>query len=256
VAAVTVTAAVLGVVSLVFAAISNPLGGVGGTLAEKTKGMIPDNIKQWLEEIVSSRRKYKIKEKRGSPFKPTKTEAIAYITSTVLLSVCFSYVKVITLNQIWQMLPIFFATSVLVGFIQKFVSITYLRSRGVWSEHKIWPLGLFLFLFSTFAFKVPFSSPTRNEHQSTKLTERSGSLASTFEILISLAFAGLFFLLLEGGYAAIGGAGLVMCVIGSFFGTFPVSPMSGKDIFDHSKRLWAGLFIITLVIFGAWLMLL
>jgi hypothetical protein len=186
---------------------------------------------------------------------PTKPEAIAYITLIVVLAVSYSYVKVITLDQIWALLPVFFATSVLVGFVQKFFAITYMRSQGVWSEHKIWPFGLFLFFFTTFAFKVPFSSPTRNVHQSTKFTERLGAVVSSSEILINLAFAGFFFLLLMVGYPAVGGAGLAMCVIGSLCGTFPISPMSGKDIFDYSKRLWIGLFIITVIIFGAWLLL-
>ena len=78
-------------------------------------------------------------------------------------------------------------------------------------------------------------------------------MVTTSEVLIGLAFAGNFFLLLIGGYAAIGGAGLAMCVIGSFCGTFPVSPMSGKEIFDYSKRLWAGLFVTTVIVFVAWL---
>jgi hypothetical protein len=125
----------------------------------------------------------------------------------------------------------------------------------VWSEHKIWPFGLVLFLFTTFAFRVPFSSPTRNVNQSKKFTEHLGALVAASEILISLAFGGLFFLLLSAGYVAIGGAGLDMCIIGSFFGTFPLAPMSGKEVFKHSKRLWAGLFVATLIIFCAWLLL-
>ncbi len=254
-AAVGVSAVVVGAVSLLFAAISNPLGDEGGTASEKTKGIIPDNIKQWLEEVVSSRRKLDAVEKKGSLFKPTKTETLAYIVLIIVLAVSFSYVKVITLSQIWVLLPVFFATSVIVGFVQKFFSIVYLRSKGVWSEHTIWPLGLVLFLFTTFAFKIPFSSPTRSVH-SKKFTEHLGAIAAASEILISIAFAGLFFLLFRVGYAAIGDAGLSMCVIGSFFGTFPISPMSGKDIFDHSKRLWAGLFITGLIIFAAWLLLL
>jgi YVTN family beta-propeller protein len=255
VAAVGVSAVVLGAVSLVFAALNNPLGEVGGKVGEKTKGIIPDNIKQWLEEVVSSRRKLDAVEKKGSLFKPTKTEIFAYTVSIIVLAISFSYVKVITLDQIWVLLPVFFATSVLVGFVQKFFSIVYLRSKGVWSEHKIWPFGLVLFLFTTFAFKVPFSSPTRNANQSSKFTERLGATVAASGILISLAFAGLFFLLFEGSYTAVGDAGLSMCVIGSFFGTFPVSPMNGKDIFDHSKPLWAGLFTIALIIFVAWLLL-
>ena len=254
VVAVGVSAAIVGIVSVIFSALSNPLGNIGGKTGEKTKGIIPDNIKQWLEEVVASRRKIEAMEKKGSLFKPTKTEVLAYAVAIIVLGISFSYVKVITLSQIWALLPIFFATSVIVGFVQKFFSIAYLRSKGVWSEHSIWPLGLVLFLFTTFAFRVPFSSPTRSV-QSKKFTEHLGAITAASEILISLAFAGLFFLLLKGGYAAIGDAGLSMCVIGSFFGTFPVAPMSGKDIFNHSKILWAGLFITSLVIFVGWLLI-
>ena len=160
-----------------------------------------------------------IGKKTGSPFIPTKTEFVAYVTAIIVLAISFSYVKVITLDQIWEILPVFFATSILVGFVQMFFSIAFMRSQGVWSEHKIWPLGLILFLFTTFAFKVPFSSPTRSVNQSSKFTERLGAIVAASGIFISLAFAGLFFLLFKGGYAAIGDAGLSMCIIGSFFGT-------------------------------------
>ena len=254
---VGVSAAVVGIFSAIFSVVSNPLGSVGGESAEKTKGVIPDNLKQWLEEVVASRRELEAVEKTGSLFKPTGAETLAYIVSIVVLGVSFAYVKIITvstLSQIWVLLPVFLATSFIVGFVQKFSSIAYLRSKGVWSEHAIWPLGLVLFLFTTFAFKVPFSSPTRSVH-SKKFTEHLSATVATSEILISLAFAGLFFLLFKFGYPAVGGAGLSMCVIGSFFGTFPVSPMSGKDIFNHSKPLWVSLFITSLIVFAAWLLL-
>ncbi|MGD0449896.1 MAG: YncE family protein [Candidatus Bathyarchaeia archaeon] len=251
---VGVSTVIVGLVAAIFSSLSNPLGKVGGAPAEKTKGIIPDNIKQWLEEVISSRRETEALEKTGSLFKPTGAEVLAYIVAIIVLGVSFAYVKVITLSQIWALLPVFIATSVIVGFVQKFVSIVYLRSKGVWSEHSIWPLGLILFLFTTFAFRVPFSSPTRSVH-SKKFTERLGAIAATSEILISLAFAGLFFLLWKGGYAAVGDAGLSMCVIGSFCGTFPVAPLSGKDIFKYSKSLWVGLFIATLAVFVAWLLL-
>ena len=254
-AAVGVSAAAVAVISVIFAALSNPLGDSSGKMGEKTKGLIPDNIKEWLEEVVSSRRKLDVIAKKGSLFRPTKTEIVAYIVAIVVLAVSFSYVKVITLSQIWELLPIFFVTSVLVGFVQKFFSIVYLRSKGVWSEHKIWPLGLVLFLFTTFAFKVPFSSPTRSVNEETEFEEKLNANVAASGILISLGFAALFFLLLKGGFAAIGDAGLSMCVLGSFFGTFPISPMSGKDIFSHNKRLWIALFVVTLIIFAAWLLL-
>jgi F0F1-type ATP synthase assembly protein I len=245
----------MGVVAAVFSAISDPLSNVGGSLAEKTKDLIPDRIKDWLAEVVSSRHKEEIEGKKGSPIKPTKVEIAAYITSIVVLGISFAYVKVITLDQLWTLLPVFFITRVLVGFVQKYFSIAYMRSRGVWSEHKIWPLGLVLFLFTTFAFKVPFSSPTRSVHKSKEETERLSAFASMAEILISVAFAAAFFILFLAGFTAIGGAGLAMCIIGSFVGTLPIKPMSGKDIFDYSKSLWAGLFFATLAIFVAWMLL-
>jgi hypothetical protein len=254
VASVGVSVAIVTAASLIFAALSNPLGGLGGTLADKTEGIIPDNIRRWFEEVLSSKRKLEAKEKKGPLFRPTKPEIVAYTVSIIVLAVSFSYVKVITINQIWVLLPVFFATSVIVALAQSFFSIVYLRSKGVWSEHMIWPLGLILFLFTTFVFKVPFSSPTRDVN-SKKFTEKAGAMVSASGVLISLAFAGLFFLLLMGGNTAVGGAGLSMCVLSSFFCTFPISPLSGRDIFDHSKRLWAILFITTMVIFGAWLLL-
>ena len=253
--AVGVFAVVAEVVSLGFAFADNPLGSLDGKAGEKTKGLIPDNIKEWLEENISSKREIEAEEKTKFSLIPTKPEILAYIVSIIIVAVSFSYVKVSSLDQIWELLPIYLATSVLVGLVQKLFSIEFMRSRGVWSEHKIWPFGLVLFLFTTIAFKVPFSSPTRTSHQSKKFTERLDALASASEIIISLAFAGLFFLLLRGGYAAVGGAGLAMCVIGSFSGTFPVAPMSGRDIFDQSKPLWAVLFITTIIVFGAWLLL-
>ena len=244
----------MGVVSAIMSAISNPLGGAGGEVGQKTKGLIPDNVKQWLEEVFSSRHEAAAVEKAGSVFKPTGTEVLAYAVAIIVLGISFSYVKVVTLSQIWLLLPVFLATSVLVGFVQKFFVIAYLRSKGVWSEHSVWPLGLVLFLFTTFAFKVPFSSPTRSVH-SEKHTKRLGAITNVSEILISLGFAALFFVLLKVGFSAIGDAGLSMCVIGSFFGTFPVSPLSGKDIYKFNKPLWAALFATTLAVFVVWLLM-
>jgi hypothetical protein len=228
------------------------LGAVGGAVGERTKGIIPDNMKQWLEEVVASRRKLNAEQRTGSVFAPTKTELLAYLTAIVVLGFTFSYVKVTSLSQIWELLPVFFLTSVLVGFVQKFFSITYVRSKGVWSENKIWPLGLVLVLFTTVALKVPFCSPTRSVH-SEKFTERLGAITSAAEILIGLAFAGIFFLLMKAGLTPVGDAGLSMCVIGSFFATFPLAPMSGKDIFNRSKPIWALLAATTMLIFVGWL---
>jgi YVTN family beta-propeller protein len=255
VVAVGISAIIVGFSSTIFSTIDKPLEGVGGEADEKTRDIIPDSVRQWFEEVVSSRRETEAPDRSGSVLTPTRAELLAYATSVGLLAFSFAYVKVISIGQLWELLPFFLVTGVLVGFVQKFFSIVYLRSKGVWSEHVLWPLGTVLFLFTTVVFRVPFSTPTRSIH-SKKLTEKHGALSSSFEILISVLFAGIFFLLMRIGYVEIGDAGLSMCILGSFFGTFPISPLSGKDIYSYSRKIWAALFLVTFAIFAAWLILL
>ncbi len=264
-AATVVSVAAVGAVALVFAAAGAGIAASGATTAvsaagymgkiiDKIRNLLPDTLKKWLEALLASKRKLAVTEKTGSPFIPTKPEGLAYIVSTLFLALSFSYVKVTDLSQILVVLPTIFATSILVGFAKTFVSIVYARRRGVWTEHKIWYFGLATFIVTTFAFRVPFSSPTRNVYYGPKFTKRMGAILSSAAILMSLAFAGFFGVLLLGGFTVIGGTGLAMCIIGAFFDTFPIEPMSGKNILNHSKALWAGLFAVTLVLYASWLL--
>jgi hypothetical protein len=257
-AAVAPVAAVLatGAVSVAIAAAITPAGLPTGKVTQKTRDLLPETWKKWLSDFISSKRKLAVDEKRGPIFLPTKSEAITYGISIVVLAFSFSYVKVNNLPQILSVLPTILATSVLVGFVKTLVLIAYSRSRGVWTEHKLWYFGLATFIFTTFAFRVPFSSPSRSVHHAAKFTKRLGAILSSAEILISLAFAGFFVVLLVSGFTMIGSTGLAMCIIGAFFDTFPIAPMNGNAIIEHSKILWAALFIVTLVLYCAWLFLL
>jgi len=76
------------------------------------------------------------------------------------------------------------------------------------------------------------------------------------DIIISLAFAGGFYLIMIGGYPAIGSVGLAMCIIGAFFDSLPIPPLNGRTIFNYSKTIWAALFAATLVLYVSWLLLL
>jgi hypothetical protein len=255
VAATVVATIVTGGVSVALATAIAPSGLPTDRVTEKTSDLLPETLKKWLEDFMSSKRKQTVGEKTGSPFMPTKSEAIAYCISIAVLGFCFSYVKVDSLPQIPVVLPTILGTSILVGFVKAFISIVYSRKRGVWTEHKLWYLGLATFLVTTLAFKVPFSSPSRSVHYEPKSTKRLEAIVSSAEIFISLAFAGFFCLLLIGGFKAIGSIGLAMCIIGAFFDTFPIAPMGGRTIFDHSKILWTALFTLTLALYVSWLLL-
>jgi len=253
VAAPIFTGASLGVILALIFALTR--GSMSGELGNQPKDLPSDTIKNWLQDFVSSKRKLTVDEKQGSPFLPTKPEVLAYSLSIVLLSLSFSYVKVSSLNQILIVLPTILATSIIVTFVKTFGEVAYVRSRGVWTEHKIWYFGLVAFAVTTLAFRVPFSSPTRRV-QSKESTPHLEGILSMAEIGLSLVFAAAFFILLEAGFTLIGSTGLAMCIIGAFFDTFPLSPMNGKTLYKYKKKLWVIFFLITLALYFAWLLIL
>jgi outer membrane protein assembly factor BamB len=251
--ATVATVAATGAVSVAVAVANSAVGAPAGKVSKEVGGLLPSALKKWLASFLASKRKLMVDEKRGSIFLPTKSELLAYVSSIVLLAFSFSYVKVSSLGDILAVLPTVFATSILVGFVKAFVTITYTRHREVWTEFKLWYFGLAIFIITTFAFRVPFSSPTRNVNHAPKMTKRLSATLSIFSIGMSLAFAGLFFVLLLAGNKVIGGTGLAMCLIAAFFDTFPITPLYGKKIFDYSKPVWATLFVATLAFYIVWL---
>jgi hypothetical protein len=244
------------IASLIFAAASSApaaTSGFIGKLIDKIRELMPDTIKKWLEDFVASKRKLKVDEKTGSPYLPTKSEAIVYGLSILFSTFAFSYVKINNLDQILIIIPTFFATSILVSFARTYILAVYTRTKGVWTEYKLWPFGLGLFLLSTLAFRTPFSSPTRTVRHSKNFTDKLAGFLSVAAIFITLGFGALFFVLYKSGFALIGGTGLAMCLISAFFDTFPFEPMGGKDVYKYNKTLWAILFVITLGLYALWI---
>ena len=245
------------IASLIFAAVSSaPAGAASGffsRLIDKARELIPNTIKKWLEDFIASKRKLKVDEKTGSPYLPTKSEAIVYGLSILFSTFAFSYVKVNSLDQILIIIPTFFATSILVSFARTYILAVYTRRKGVWTEYKLWPFGVGLFLLSTLAFRTPFSSPTRTVRHSKNFTERLAGFLSVAAIFITLGFGAFFFVLYKSGFVLIGGTGLAMCIISAFFDTFPIEPMGGKDIYKYNKAIWGILFAVTLTLYALWI---
>lgn len=242
-------------VASVVVAASTAQGVPTDKLVKEFQKVLPSGVKSWLSSFVASKRKLKVEEKTGSVFKPTKPELLVYVLAIAFMTVSFAYVKVEQLADIFIVLPTFFATSILVAFSKTFISIVYSRHKGVWTEYKLWYFGIALFLITTFALKTPFSKPARSVSYSPKYTAKIGASIAVMSILLSLAFAGMFLTLIAGGFVLIGSAGLAMCIIDALFDTFPVAPMNGKMIFKVSKKVWLLLFLTTLSIYIAWLLL-
>jgi Zn-dependent protease len=173
----------------------------------------------------------------------TKFEVVAYAVSLSVLTFAFAYVKAPTLNEILVVIPTVLVTSIIVEFTKNYVISVVARMKGVWTEHRLWYFGLVLFLFSSFVFRVPFSSPSRLTHNAPKFTKKSLGLVSAAQVLVAFAFAVVFYGLFISGYTLIGNIGIVMCLTMAFFDSIPIPPMNGKDIYDWSKFLWLSLFI-------------
>jgi len=214
----------------------------GSKLIEKVSNLLPDTTKKWLSSFVSSKSKAEIKEKAGSRFILTKEEIVSYVVTVSILTLAFAYAKAPSLNQILESIPAILATSIAVSLVKTYALTFISRHIGVWTEYRLWYLGLSLFALSTLAFKVPFSSPSRLTRHSAKMTKRIGGMLSSISIILAFVFALIFLILFVGGYRSIGSIGVIMCLTGVFFDTIPISPMSGKSIYDWNKIVWLILF--------------
>jgi outer membrane protein assembly factor BamB len=254
--ATTLTVVAISSVSAVVAAAANPVGSPLGKVAEKAGDLLPETIKKWLTEYMSSKRRPSLEQKKHSAFAITKAEALAYFVSMTVLTISFSYVKVPNFTQMFVVLPTILATAVIVEFVKTFATVAFARSLGVWAEHRLWFFGLAMFIVTTFALGIPFSSPSRNLYHAPKLSKRREGIAYAAGILVTLAFAALFFVLLLSGFTLVGSTGLAMCAIMAFLDAFPVSPMNGKAVYDYSRAAWGTLFVGTLAVYLSWLIFL
>jgi hypothetical protein len=173
-----------------------------------------------------------------------------------ILTVAFAYAKSNSLGQILESIPLILATSILTDFVKSYAITAISRHNGVWTEHRVWYLGLGLFAFSTLALKVPFSSPGRLAHYSPKTSKRLTGLLSSLSIVIMFAFAFAFLVLHFVGYTLVGSIGLVMCLTGGLFDTLPIPPMGGKGIYDWNKVVWLTLFAASAASYAVSLMFL
>jgi len=224
---------------------------------ERVKETLPDDGRKWASDFVGSKQKSELNEKKGSRFLPTKHEVVAYAMGIAVLTFCYSYVKVeFNIAGLLEVIPIVLLTFMLVEFIKIFVVTVFVRSKGVWAEHKIWPLGLLLLFITTLAFKMPLSSPTRSVRHGPKFSAHLEATVTAIESVINIAFVGIFYVILISGFTLLGSSGLAFCVMMAFFESLPIPPMSSKEFLRHNKGLWAAIFATTTTLFILWLLFL
>lgn len=252
-AAVCVTSTA--VVSTLASAAGSSVGQAGSKVGEKIQDLLPGTVKKWLADSVSSRNKVLIKEKAGSRFLLTRLEVVSYAVALSILTLGFAYAKSESPFLMFGVIPLILATGIVTDFVKSYIVTTVARHLGVWTEHRVWYLGLSLFAFSTFVFRVPFSSPSKLAHYSPKMTKRSDGLLSSFSVVLAFGFALVFLALYLTGFTLVGNIGLIMCLTGVLFDTMPIPPMGGRGIFEWNKFVWLGLFAMSIVSYGVALLM-
>jgi outer membrane protein assembly factor BamB len=254
VASSVATVGIFGAVSLVAYSVSNPATFASNWLVEKLSSLLPEGVKGWLESFVASKRSLVIDHKEGSVFALTRLELIAYAVALIVLTFAFSYSGAGTLEQFLVLIPTVLATSVIVGLIKNLVTEFIARLLGVYAEHRLWYFGLVTFLFSTLAFRTPFSSPSRIVNHVSSFTKKSLGISAMASVAISLIFATIFYGLQVYGFTYIGSIGLAMCLLMALFDSIPIPPMNGRDIWDWNKIFWAIAFLVSAVLYFLWLL--
>ena len=189
------TVGVISMVSSLASAVSNLGNYPSNNLAYKINNALPGIFKKWLYEFISSKQKFIVMQKVGSPFTLTRQEIFSFALSLSVLTFVFSYAKAGNFNQILPLIPIVFSISILIEFLRNFVVEAVAKSQGVWSEYHLWYFGLSAILFTALTFQAPFSWPARMCHHSPRFTIRSLGLVSLVGITVLLASATIFYLL-------------------------------------------------------------
>ncbi len=257
--AATVTVGTVAAASVLASAVTSAVGsGTQGLdrLGDKIYDLLPDALKSWLEDFISSKHKTTLGERSGSIFIPMREEVIAYAVTVVALTMAYAYVRAPAPEQIWESVPLILVTSILFVFAKTYIITVISRRFGVWTEHRLWSLGLFLFAFSTLVLKVPFSYPSRLDRSSSNLNKRIGGLLSSASIMTTFAFAFLFYIVYRSGFTLVGNIGMILCLTTAFFEALPVAPMGGKDIYDWKKVVWGLLFAASVSAYAASLLIL
>jgi hypothetical protein len=225
-------------------------------LSEKLNSLIPEFIKKSIEDFLASKSEQTIELKKGSIFKLTKQEIFSYAVSLTVLTFAFSYSSSESIEEMLLMIPVVLTTSIVVEFTKNVLIAMIARTRGVWTEHRIWFYGIIMFLASTLVFKTPFSSPSRNVNNAENLNKRTVGLLASSSVLIGLVFAAIFYAFLILGVPYLGKIGLGMCLLMVLFDSMPIKAMNGGDIYEWSKAISILLLIITMSLNLYWLWLL
>lgn len=215
----------------------------------------------------------------------TKREVMAMLISVIVLVIGFGYVEMMSalspnkmievlgiplftlpnfsLSSFFMVVPVVFFTSVMIILAIELVEELSAKMIGLWSEFRIWPIGLLTLLISSL-FLMPIGYPGKAVPKGeVKITNRMEVFIAScvlFSILAMMFPFEIAFLIgdsMKAGLPAdlltsFGMIGITMCVMMFAYSVFPIVPMDGRKLWKFNKFYLIVMLLFGITTFGLW----
>jgi Zn-dependent protease len=200
----------------------------------------------------------------GKPGAFSRTELLHIICAMVVLTVAFSF----TLSPVYRFNSTAFLRALPVSFLGIFtaffvheLSHKFMAQRyGLWSEFRMYPLGLLLSLllgvFTGYVFAAPGAVMFRGETRpfETGRIAAAGPIANIVTAVVTYPLSVWFIDASVAGFS-LGGIIVFVCFVNAFLATFnliPLGPLDGRKVFQWNEIAWFLLFTsaVLLVVFN------
>ena len=196
----------------------------------------------------------------GKPGSFSRTELRHIVLAMAVLTVAFSFtaspVYRFNLHAFLIWLPISFLGILTAFFVHEIAHKFVAQKYGLWSEFRMYPLGLLLSLllgvFTGYVFAAPGAVMFRGE---TRSFERghiaaAGPLANIVTAVVTYPLSVWF---VDASYAgfSLGGIIVFVCLVNAFLATFnliPIGPLDGRKIILWNSLVWSFLFTSALIL--------
>jgi Zn-dependent protease len=190
----------------------------------------------------------------GKPGSFSRTEITHLLIAMVVLTAAFSF----TLSPLYRFNLTTFLRAIPVSFLGIFtaffvheLSHKFMAQRyGLWSEFRMYPLGLalslFLGIFTGYVFAAPGAVMFRGETRpfETGRIAAAGPLANIMTAAVTYPLSVWFLDSSVLGFS-LGGVIVFVCFVNAFLATFnliPIGPLDGRKVFQWNEIAWFVLF--------------
>jgi Zn-dependent protease len=190
----------------------------------------------------------------GKPGSFSRTEILHIFIAMVVLTVAFSFTRSplfrFNLTILLAAIPMSFLGIFTAFFVHELSHKFMAQKYGLWSEFRMYPVGLllslFLGIFTGFVFAAPGAVMFRGESRpfETGRIAAAGPLANIVTSAVTFPLSVWFFDPSASGFS-LGGVIAFVCFVNAFLATFnliPVGPLDGKKVFGWNEVAWFVLF--------------